>query len=280
MHIHWFPGHMTKALRLMEENTKAVDAVVYLLDARAPFSCVNDSFSGIIGGKPVLYVLNKVDLADKKKTDKWLAYFSKNGGSAVAVNGTAAQSARVVGDAVKKHENKKAAKFDAKGVRIPTRIMVLGVPNSGKSTLINTLCGKKSAVTGNRPGVTRGKQWVRLQNGMELMDTPGTLYPDFSDQEKAAKLAFIGSIRDEVVDSVELAKELAVQMAALYPHEFSAKYSLSDMTDADAMLADICRKRGFLVRGGGIDEERGAKALIDDFRKGKICGVTLEEPDD
>ena len=134
MHIHWFPGHMTKALRLMEENTKAVDAVVYLLDARAPFSCVNDSFSGIIGGKPVLYVLNKVDLADKNKTDKWLAYFSKNGGNAVAVNGTAAQSARVVGDAVKKLENKKAAKFDAKGVRIPTRIMVLGVPNSGKST--------------------------------------------------------------------------------------------------------------------------------------------------
>ncbi len=280
MHIHWFPGHMTKALRLMEENVKAVDAVIYLLDARAPFSCINSSFDGIIGDKPVLYVLNKIDLADKKKTDKWLANFASEGKSAVAVDSTASYAARTVNDAVKKLENKKAAKFDAKGVRIPTRIMVLGVPNSGKSTLINTLCGKKSAITGNKPGVTRGKQWVRLQNGMELMDTPGTLYPDFSDQSKAAKLAFIGSIRDEVVDIIELAKELAVELANLYPAEFSSKYSLSDMSNADIVLTDICRKRGFLVRGGELDEERGAKALIDDFRKGRICGVTFEEPHD
>lgn len=280
MRIHWFPGHMTKALRLMEENIKAVDAVIYLLDARAPFACVNASFDKIIGDKPVLYVLNKVDLADRTKVDKWLKWFEKNGKTAIAVNGTASQSAGAFNSAVKKLENKKAAKFDAKGVKLPMRLMVLGVPNSGKSTLINTVCGKKSAVTGNKPGVTRGKQWVRLDGGMELLDTPGTLYPDFADQQKAARLAFIGSVKDEVVDSHELAKELAMTLARLYPKQFAEKYSLSAMDDADDILRQICKKRGFLIKGGETDDERGAKALIDDFRKGRICGVTLEEPDE
>lgn len=280
MHIHWFPGHMTKSLRLIEENVKSVDAVVYVLDARAPLSCINESFDKLIEGKSILYVLNKTDLADKQKVAQWLDCFKKQGKDAIAVNGTEKQSAAVFLNALKRVEKPNVNKFGAKGIFVPTRLMVLGVPNSGKSTLINSVCGKKSAITGNKPGVTRGKQWVRLANGMELLDTPGTLFPNFADQNKAQRLAFIGSIRDEVVDVEELAKELAVCLMQLYPAQFTAKYGLPVIEDADEILRLICKKRGFLLRGGEYDLERCSKALVDDFRKGKICPITLETPND
>ncbi len=280
MHIHWFPGHMTKSLRLIEENLKTVDAIVYVLDARAPLSCINESFDKLIDGKSILYVLNKIDLADKQKVSAWQNYFAKQGKNVIAVTSTEKLSSSVFINALKKIEKPKVSKFEAKGVFIPTRLMVLGVPNSGKSTLINSVCGKKSAITGNKPGVTRGKQWVRLSNGMELLDTPGTLFPDFKDQQKAQRLAFIGSIRDEVVDQEELARELALCMMQLYPKEFMQKYSLTQTEDAEEIMRQICKKRGFLLRGGDFDMERCSKGLVDDFRKGKICPVTLEMPDE
>ncbi len=278
MYIHWFPGHMTKSLRLIEENVKTVDAVIYVLDARAPLSCINESLDKLIDGKPFIYVLNKADLADKNKTELWIKYFNAKGIDAIAVNGTERQSAQALFNLLKKVEKPKVEKFSAKGVTIPTRLMVLGVPNGGKSTVINSLCGKKSAVTGNKPGVTKGKQWIRLQNGMELLDTPGTLFPDFKNQERAVKLALIGSVKDEVVDLEELSKDLVSALITLYPQELKLKYSLNDCNDAEEILKQICKKRGFLLRGSEFDFERCSKAVIDDFRKGKICRATLEIP--
>ncbi len=278
MYIHWFPGHMTKSLRLIEENVKTVDAVIYVLDARAPLSCINESLDKLIDGKPFIYMLNKADLADKNKTELWIKYFNAKGIDAMAVNGTERQSAQALFNLLKKVEKPKVEKFSAKGVTIPTRLMVLGVPNSGKSTVINSLCGKKSAVTGNKPGVTKGKQWIRLQNGMELLDTPGTLFPDFKNQERAVKLALIGSVKDEVVDLEELSKDLVSALITLYPQELKLKYSLNDCNDAEEILKQICKKRGFLLRGSEFDFERCSKAVIDDFRKGKICRATLEIP--
>lgn len=280
MHIHWFPGHMTKSLRLIAENIKSVDAVVYILDARAPLSCLNESLDEIIKDKSVLYVLNKKDLADANKIKSWLQKFESQGKNAVTLSGTEKGEMSVLLSALKKIEKPKVKKFEQKGAFVPTRIMVVGVPNCGKSTVINTLCGKKSAVTGDKPGVTRGKQWVKLQNGMELLDTPGTLFPDFSNQTRAKHLAFIGSIKDEVVDPEELARELISCLAEKYPIEFAAKYGLSNPADVNLSMDEICKKRGCVIRGGEFDYERGAKALIDDFRKGKICKVTLEDTDE
>lgn len=280
MHIHWFPGHMTKSLRLIAENIKSVDAVVYILDARAPLSCLNESLDEIIKDKSVLYVLNKKDLADANKIKSWLQKFESLGKNAVTLSGTERGEMSVLLSALKKIEKPKVKKFEQKGAFVPTRIMVVGVPNCGKSTVINTLCGKKSAVTGDKPGVTRGKQWVKLQNGMELLDTPGTLFPDFSNQTRAKHLAFIGSIKDEVVDPEELARELISCLAEKYPIEFTAKYGLSNLADVNLSMDEICKKRGCVIRGGEFDYERGAKALIDDFRKGKICKVTLEDTDE
>lgn len=278
MYIHWFPGHMTKSLRLIEENVKSVDAIIYVLDARAPFSCINESIDNLIKDKPFIYVLNKADLADKVKTDLWIKYFTNYGKIVVAVNSAEKQSCQTLFNALKKIEKPKVEKFSAKGVVIPTRLMVLGVPNSGKSTLINSLCGKKSAITGNKPGVTKGKQWIRLQNEMELLDTPGTLFPDFKNQARAVRLALIGSIKDEVVDTEELSRELISTLAVLYPQELTSKYSLTDCADTEEIIKQICKKRGFLLKGGDFDFERCSKAIVDDFRKGKICKVTLEVP--
>lgn len=270
---------MTKAMRLMQENIKCTDAVIYVLDARAPFSCLNPEFEDLTEGRPVVYLLNKTDLADSAKTEKWLDHFKRQS-NAVAVNGTDSRCAKTVIDVLNKLDIARSRKFEAKGVKTPMRLMVIGVPNCGKSTIINTLCGKRSALTGDKPGVTRGKQWIRLANGMELLDTPGTLYPDFKDQQKAMRLAFIGSIKDEVVDISELAEALAGTLAELYPQAFFEKYSLPKMANGVEILQQICVKRGYLSRGGEPDLERCAKALVDDFRKGKICQATLESPNE
>lgn len=279
MNIQWFPGHMTKALRMMEENAKIVDAFGYVLDARAPSSCFNPSFEKIIGQKPCVFILNKCDLADATKVEDWCAYFKSNGYKYVKMTATASSEAAKITAALFDATAELRAKWKAKGIFKPARCLILGVPNSGKSTIINCLSGRKTVITGDKPGVTKGKQWVRLANGLELLDTPGTLWPKFDDEQVGARLCFIGSIKDDVVDIYEVALALLAELKAQYPQNLAERYKLDGLNcPVDELFVHIAQKRGFLLRGGEIDYERCAKAILDDFRKGKIGKITLEEP--
>lgn len=282
MNIQWFPGHMTKAMRMMEENVKIVDAFGYVLDARAPMACFNPSFNKLIGNKPCVFILNKCDLADPVKVDLWCKYLASSGYKYVKVTATASAEATKIVAALASATEEIRNKNKAKGIFKPVRCMILGVPNCGKSTIINCLSGRKAVITGDRPGVTKGKQWVRLQNGLELLDTPGTLWPKFENEAVAKHLCFIGSIKDDVVDICELAYELIAELIGLYPMLFGERFKLSDCQayGAAELFEQIAKKRGFLLRGGDIDAERCAKAVVDDFRKGKIGRITLEQPDE
>lgn len=279
MSVQWFPGHMTKALRMMEENAKIVDAVGYVLDARAPLACFNPSFQKIVGNKPCVFILNKCDLADAKKTDAWCNYFKNRGEKFVKVTATASAEATKITAAFEDATAQLREKNQKKGVFKPVRFMILGVPNCGKSTLINCLAGKKTVVTGDKPGVTKGKQWVRLKNGLELLDTPGTLWPKFDDEQTAYELCFIGSIKDDVVDILEISQQLLKTLVEQYPAKVEERYKISLEPDFQTTFEKIAQKRGFLLRGGEIDVERCAKAVLDDFRKGKMGGITLDLPD-
>lgn len=281
MTIQWFPGHMTKALRMMEENVKIVDAVGYVLDARAPASCFNPSFNKIVGNKPCLFVLNKCDLADPVKLDKWCDYFKANGIPFVKATATASSEAGKIANGFAEITADLRAKYKAKGVFKPVRCLIIGVPNCGKSTLINCLSGRRAVITGDKPGVTKGKQWVRLGSGLELLDTPGTLWPKFEEERIAAHLCFVGSIKDDIVDLYVVSNMLLSELMALYPQNLTERYKI-DFVGKSALqvFEQIAIKRGFLLRGGEIDCERCAKALLDDFRKGKIGKITLDLPED
>ncbi len=280
MSVQWFPGHMTKALRMMEENAKVVDAVGYVLDARAPLACFNPSFQKIVGNKPCVFILNKCDLADPCKIDAWCNYFKLRGEKFVKVTATASAEAAKITAAFESATAQIREKNQKKGVFKPVRCMILGVPNCGKSTLINCLSGRKTVVTGDKPGVTKGKQWVRLKNGLELLDTPGTLWPKFDDERLAFELCFIGSIKDDVVDLLEISHNLLQVLAEKYPSALCERYKIDIGTDSTQIFRQIAQKRGFLLRGGDIDDERCAKAILDDFRKGKMGRITLDSPND
>ena len=279
MKIQWFPGHMTKALRMMEENVKIVDAIGYVLDARAPASCFNPSFHKIVGNKPCVFILNKCDLADPAKTELWCKYFRDNGMSYVKVTATMSAEAAKISTAFAEITAELHAKYNAKGIFKPIRCLIIGVPNCGKSTIINCLSGKKTVITGDKPGVTKGKQWVRLQSGLELLDTPGTLWPKFEDDLVASRLCFIGSIKDDIVDLCEVAYLLIDQLTQLYPNCIEQRFKVQSVgKNAPEVFEEIATKRGFLLRGGEIDNERCAKAILDDFRKGKIGKITFDIP--
>ncbi|PKK96132.1 MAG: ribosome biogenesis GTPase YlqF [Tenericutes bacterium HGW-Tenericutes-4] len=277
MDIQWFPGHMTKALRMMEEEIKVIDLVMYVLDSRAPFSCVNPSFKDIIGSKPIIYILNKADLADEVLIKKWANYFNQGNARSIILDSTLSGSGKKVVEKMKELLNDKLERNRKKGIVMPLRAMIIGVPNSGKSTLINNLCGKGKTVTGNRPGVTRGKQWVKIADNIELMDTPGTLWPSFEDEKVAKHLAFIGSIRDQVLDLEELALELIKDILELNPKLIENRYgfSVENLTPLE-IFENVCKVRGLLIRGGEFDYARGATVIIDDFRKGKLGKITLD----
>ena len=277
MAIQWFPGHMTKALRMMEENVKIVDAVGYVLDARAPLACFNPSFAKIVDNKPCVFILNKCDLADPNKVAAWCNYFQSRGDAYVKVTATASAEAGKITAAFDAVTAPIRAKHQQKGVFKPVRCLVLGVPNCGKSTLINCLSGRKTTVTGDRPGVTKGKQWVRLKSGLELLDTPGTLWPKFDDENTAYELCFIGSIKDDVVDVMDVALHLLAMLVEQYPKNLTERYKVEIHSVAE-MFVEIAQKRGFLLRGGEIDDERCAKAILDDFRKGKLGRITFDLP--
>lgn len=279
MNIQWFPGHMTKALRMMEENVKIVDAIGYVLDARAPASCFNPSFQKIVGNKPCVFILNKCDLADPQKVEAWCRYFSANSIPYIKATATASAEAAKITKALYEITADLREKHKSKGIFKPIRCLIIGVPNCGKSTIINCLSGRRAVITGDKPGVTKGKQWVRLQSGLELLDTPGTLWPKFDDDKVASRLCFIGSIKDDVVDLYEVASMLIEQLMELYPNCIEERFKVAvDGKSTAEVFDEIAAKRGFLLRGGEIDAERCAKAILDDFRKGKIGRITFDMP--
>ena len=280
MIIQWFPGHMTKAFRLMEKEIKLVDAIIYVLDSRAPFSCVNPKFPSLIGDKPIIYVFNKSDLGDASKIDEWInGYFKKENTRCIVLNSTASGSGKRVESAILDACKPKIEKFKAKGIKPTLRAMVIGVPNSGKSTLINNLCGKAKTVTGNKPGVTRGKQWVKIASGIELLDMPGTLWPAFDNNRVARHLAYIGSIREEVLDIPELALDFIGDIRHINKEILENRYNIlidNEMTNLE-VIESICESRKYLVRGGDYDYDRCCLAIISEFKQGKFGKITLDD---
>lgn len=275
--INWFPGHMTKALREMEEEAKNVDMIIYVLDARAPKSCVNPEFIKIIGNKPILYVLNKADMVEEQDLKPFLPYFKKPNTEAVLLDSTKSGAIKQIEPIMVDLCKEKLEKYRQKGFKINLRAMVLGVPNSGKSTLINNLCGAKKTITGNRAGVTRGKQWLALKNGFEVLDTPGTLYPNITNQQIALNLAFIGSIKNEVVDINELAVDFLNFCKKHYFSNLQEKYGVQDKSmSALEMLDEIATFKHYLLKGAEIDYDRTCMAILDDFRKGKLGKIILD----
>ena len=276
MNIHWFPGHMTKSLRMMEENVKLIDVIIYVLDARAPKSCINPSFEPLILGKKIIYVLNKCDLVRKQDVDNWTARINGEGNEVIALSSVTSNSCSQIPVIAKKMCEEKLMRAKAKGIRACIRAMVIGVPNCGKSTLINNICQKGKTVTGNKAGVTRGKQWVAVNDYFELLDTPGTLYPKLSDVTAAKHLAYIGSIRDEVVDTTELCSELLAELIKIAPNSLIERYNVQDLSDIPHVMSDIAKNRGYLFKGGEPNFDRVATALMDDFRKGKLGKICLD----
>lgn len=275
--IQWFPGHMTAAMRMMEKHLSIVDGVVFVLDARCPAASFNQRLKRLVGAKPVLYVLNKGDLADER-ADILLKKIRDKGAAAIKINAVNSGSRRDISGAIDKLVAEKRERAALKGQSKVFRFMIAGVPNTGKSTLINLLAGSRRAETGDKAGVTRGKQWIRC-DGFELLDTPGTMPPAFENQQLARRLAYVGSINDDILDLDDVALELLKELSEKYPSRLKERYDVSDGTPLE-MLEGVCKKRGFLLRGGDYDYERGERAVIDDFRKGKLGRITLDTAGD
>lgn len=281
--IHWFPGHMAKTLRLMETDLKQVDVVLQLLDARIPYSSLNPEIARIIAAKPRLYVLNKADLADADITAQWVRYFKQQGAGCVAISskgrGGVAGVKQAIGTELDELLQRRASK-GLQGAKI--RVMVVGIPNVGKSTFINSFAGASKAKAADRPGVTRGKQWVAVED-YDLLDMPGVLWKKFESNAVASNLAFIGSIKDDVLDIESLAMGLLGQIRELYPDRLMERYKLEEsdfaLDDYD-LLEQIGRKRGMLMSGGTVNTERAAITLVDEFRGSKLGRISLERPRD
>lgn len=280
--LQWYPGHMAKTRRMIEENLKNIDVVVEILDARIPFSGRNPNFDDIIAGKPRLVVMNKYDLADSSVTDKWIAWYAKKGIKVIPISCASGMGINKIAPEARELIKDKLEKAKEKGMNRSVKIMMVGIPNVGKSTLINKLSGKASAKTGDRPGVTRTKQWIRLKDGLELLDTPGILPPKFEDQRVAVNLAYTGAIRDEIMEIELLAYSLLETLRDNYKEQLCTRYKLDDISGMEGheILEYIGRKRGCVISGGEIDTERAANILLDELRGCKIGRITLEKPED
>ena len=279
MHFQWYPGHMTKAKRMMQENIKLIDLVIELVDARIPVSSRNPDIDELGKNKSRLILLNKADLAEDKWNDAWAEYFREKGFFVVKVNSKKGGGLKSIQGVIQEACKEKMERDRKRGIlNRPVRAMVVGIPNVGKSTFINALAGKACAKTGNKPGVTKGKQWIRLNKQVELLDTPGILWPKFEDQEVGLRLAFIGSIKDEILNTEELAAELIKLLNANYPGVLEEKYGVEPSDDAYVLLAGIARSRNCLLKGSELDTEKAALLLLDDFRNGKLGRLTLEYP--
>ncbi len=282
MNIQWYPGHMTKTRRQMEADIKQVDALCEIVDARIPISSRNPDIDSICGQKPRIIVLNRMDLADPAATKRWAAYFREKG---MAVVTTDCKSRKGISDfqpAVRSVLQEKIQRNEAKGMHKSLRVMIVGIPNVGKSTLINQISGRKGAKAETRPGVTRGKQWVTVDSGLLLLDTPGILWPKFEDPNVGLMLAYTGAVKEDVIDLEELACRLIALLWRRYPQAVKERYGIDMPADAPGyeLLEAAGKKRGYLLSRGEINTERMAKVLVDEFRSGKLGRFTLEEPED
>ncbi len=273
----WFPGHMKKALEDIEDNKiKLADVILYVLDARAPFSCMNPNVNKIVHGKPIIYVFNKCDLADEKRVSEIQKEFENSGKTTIAVSANSNQFRGAVKNALKSVLSEKIARNQAKNVKIVYKVLILGVPNTGKSTLINMLAGTKKAITGNIAGVTKANSWLKIDDQFMMLDTPGVLWPKF-DEGLNENLAFVGSLSDKEFDMADLGFELVKIIFEKYPDGIKQKYDVDYTHEEFIEVYDrICKKRGFIMRGNEIDYTRAGKAFIDDFRAGKFGKITLE----
>ncbi len=282
MNIQWYPGHMTKTRRQMEADLKLVDAVCEIVDARIVISSRNPDIDSICGNKPRIVILNRLDLADPDATNRWVQYFRNKGMAAVATDCKSRKGITAFTPAVRQLLQEKIQRDAAKGMSKSLRIMVVGIPNVGKSTLINQISGRKGAKAENRPGVTRGKQWVTVDSGLLLLDTPGILWPKFEDPNVGMMLAYTGAVKDGIMDLEELASRLMSLLWQRYPEKIKERYNIDcpEETPGWELLQAAGKKRGYLLARGEIDTERMAKVLLDEFRGGKLGRFTLETPED
>ena len=290
MNIQWYPGHMTKTRRMIADQIKNVDAVCEILDARIPISSRNPDVDELTAGKPRLVVLNRVDQADPEATKKWAAYFRSKGYAVLESDAKDGMGTTKFAGAIRELLADKLRAYAEKGmVGRVVRVMILGIPNVGKSTFINKVAGRKTAKTEDRPGVTRSKQWVPIDRGLELLDTPGILWPKFEDQSVGLNLAFTGAVKDDILDIETLGCHLMVYLAEQYPDALQAAYKLPGLPAREEEENDVAygyhllqvagKKRGFLISGGEVDTERMAKILLDEFRGSKLGRFTLELPE-
>lgn len=280
MNIQWYPGHMTKAKREIVASVKLVDMVIELLDARIPKSSRNPDIDSICGSKPRIVLLNKSDLADKSVNRKWIDYFNNSGLTCVEVNSLTGSGTRDLVRVIQDKFKDRDERLKLKGIiSKPVRVLIAGIPNVGKSSLINRLAGRASAKTGDKPGVTKGKQWIKIGGSLELLDTPGILWPKFEDPEVGMNLAFTGAIRDEIIDTVELSIQLIDKLKTASPDSIVNRYKIKNLEDASSdLIEEIAVNRGCILQGGVKDIERISKIIIDEFRSGKLGKISLEIP--
>lgn len=282
MNIQWYPGHMTKAKRAMKEDIRLIDLIIELVDARAPLASRNPDIDELGKGKARLILLNKSDLAGEKWNASWMEWFQKKGFYVLEVNSRSGAGLKKIGGIVQEACREKLERDKRRGIlNRPVRAMVVGIPNVGKSTFINSFAGKACTKTGNRPGVTKGNQWIRLNKALELLDTPGILWPRFEDQRTGLLLAMLGSINDEILNRDELALELLKLLWQRYPQMLQERYGIeTEDSSPAAMLQHIAKVRSCLMKGGELDLPKAAGILIDDFRSGKLGRITLEIPEE
>ena len=283
MNIQWYPGHMTKTRRMMEEDLKLVDAVCEILDARIPISSRNPDIDAICGKKPRMVILNRIDMADADLVSRWSNYFKDRGMAVIRTDCKSRKGINAFAPAVRQLLAEKLQRYAEKGqVGRPLKLMVVGIPNVGKSTFINQIAGRKGAKAENRPGVTRGKQWVNVDGGLLLLDTPGILWPKFDDPEVGMRLAYTGAVKDDILDTETLGCHLMELLARESPGALTERYKIEIPAEIDGweLLQAAGRKRGFLVSGGEVDTERMAKVLLDEYRSCKLGTFTLERPEE
>ena len=279
MNYQWYPGHMTKAKRMMQENIKLIDLVIELVDARIPLSSRNPDIDTLAAGKSRIVLLNKSDLADPYYNKQWSAYFTEKCAHVLEINSKSGAGVKSIQALVQEACKEKIERDRKRGIiNRPVRAMVVGIPNVGKSTFINAFAGKACAKTGNKPGVTKGKQWIKLNNKLELLDTPGILWPKFEDQIVGMRLAFIGSINDEIIIMEEMACDLIKTLTEIYPNALQERYGLSELGNPLSVLEGIAESRKCYSKGETLDLSKAANILIDDFRSGKLGRITLERP--
>lgn len=281
MSLQWYPGHMTSARRMMQENIKLIDIVIEILDARIPYSSRNPDIDDLAKNKFRLIILNKSDMADKAVTDLWIKYYKEKDIACVALDARKTSSAAKIMTLVSDVCKEKIERDRKKGIlNRPIKAMIVGIPNSGKSTFINSFAGKSYAKTGNKPGVTRGKQWIRAGKGMELLDTPGILWPKFEDQSVGMKLAITGAINDNILEMTELSSNLISYMQKYYCNNLMERYKIDESMSIETALSQVADVRKCIKKGNVPDLDRAARIIIDDFRSLKLGNISLERPDD